>query len=154
MVEDGGRPIHIGLKVRDPMRPKGCIFNDPTCFVDSNSECDRCGVVYKITCIKCTETADNDREVHNYIGMTRTSLHNRMQGHLTGRRRKSRNNPLYRHDTDIHSGELQNYFASIVATDSKIVWLYCNEALRIEKQDPKYSINDRNEGGRGFQPLG
>ena len=81
--------------------------------------------------MKYTKIADNDSKVHNYNGMTRTSLHNRMQGRLTGRRRKSRNNPLYRHDTDVHSGELQNYFASIVATDSKIVQLYCNEALRI-----------------------
>ena len=37
VIEDGGHPIHIGLKVRDPMRPKGYIFDDPTCFVNINT---------------------------------------------------------------------------------------------------------------------
>ena len=29
VIEDGVKPIHIGLMVKDPMRPNGCVFNDP-----------------------------------------------------------------------------------------------------------------------------
>ena len=59
------------------------------------------------------------------------------------------NNPLYRHDRDHHSGVPQKYQTMIVAVESKIVKLHCNEALRIEKQNPEFKINDRMEGGRG-----
>ena len=67
VIEDGGRPIHVGLKVRDPLRPKGCIFNDNTCLVTEGVDCDRSGVVYKIECITCLEAVNYEREVHNYI---------------------------------------------------------------------------------------
>ena len=33
IVEDGGRPIHVGLKSRDPSRPEGCLFGDANCFM-------------------------------------------------------------------------------------------------------------------------
>ena len=51
IVEDGGCPVYNGLKVRDPMRGKGCIFGDPCCIVDPSVQCDRIGVVYKIVCL-------------------------------------------------------------------------------------------------------
>ena len=28
VVEDGGKPIHVGMRVDDPCRPPGCIFGD------------------------------------------------------------------------------------------------------------------------------
>ena len=50
IIEDGGLPIHIGLKTKDPMRTSGCIFGDPNCIVKSNQQCDRMGVIYNIQC--------------------------------------------------------------------------------------------------------
>ena len=139
----------MGLKVRDPHRLDGCVFGQEACPVVSGTDCDRTGVVYKIECKQCKETAENVNSVHNYIGLTRSSLHSRMQSHLAGQRRQQSHNPLFRHDRDHHQGIPQEYETSIVATESKIVKLHCNEALRIEKQDPTYRINERNEGGRG-----
>ena len=59
VVEDGGRPIHVGLKTRDPLRPKGCIFGDQTCPVVEGTNCDRSGVIYKFTCVSSLETIDD-----------------------------------------------------------------------------------------------
>ena len=93
--------------------------------------------------------SDDESESHNYIGLTRASVHSRMQSHLSGQRRKKSNNPLFRHDRDHHGSIPQKYRTQIIATESKIVRLNINEALRIEKQNPQYRINDRMEGGRG-----
>ena len=147
-MEDGGRTIHSGLKMRDPMRPKGCVFSDPNCMVEEDSQCDRQRVVYKITCRTCLEIIITE-DTHNYIGLTRTTVHQRMLGHLRSQAKRQSHSPLHRHDTEHHGGNPQLYSTSIVASEKKIIRLYCNEALQIEKQDNKYSMNERNEGGRG-----
>ena len=36
ITEDGGKPVHYGLMVKDPLRPSGCIFGDPKCPVLTN----------------------------------------------------------------------------------------------------------------------
>ena len=95
----------------------------------------------------CIATAVDPSKTYNYIGLTRSSLHSRMQSHLDGQRRKTNSNPLYRHDRDIHGGVPQIYQTTIEATEKKIVKLHCNEALRIEKQDPSLILNERQEGG-------
>ena len=102
VIEDGGRPIHVGLKVRDPHRLDGCVFGQEACPVVSGTDCDRTGVVYKIECKQCKETAENVNSVHNYIGLTRSSLHSRMQSHLARQRRQQNHNPLFRHNRDHH----------------------------------------------------
>ena len=33
VIEDGGKPVHCGPKVKDPLRPHGCIFGDQRCLV-------------------------------------------------------------------------------------------------------------------------
>ena len=85
----------------------------------------------------------------SYIGMTRTSIHNRMRSHLSGQRTKSTSNPLWRHDMDTHGGSHQKYTTSIVAREKKLLRLHCLEAIHIEKQPPTHSINARMEHGRG-----
>ena len=84
-----------------------------------------------------------------YIGMTRTSLHNRMRSRLSGQRRKSSSNPLWRHDLDAHGGIHQKYTTSIVAREKKLLRLHCLEAIHIERQLSALSINARMEHGRG-----
>ena len=72
-----------------------------------------------------------------------------MLGHKRGQKSILKSNPLHRHNCDYHSGDPQQYTTTIVSSEKKIVRLYCNEALNIEKQDPMYSINAKMEGGRG-----
>ena len=96
-----------------------------------------------------TRSQSYDNVTHNYVGMIRCSLHNRMMTHLKGQIAKSSKSPLYRHDVKCHEGVTQQYHCTVLATESKIVRLSCNEALRIERQNPQYTMNERNEGGRG-----
>ena len=150
VVEDGGNPVTTGLTTADPKRKDGCIFQDSGCIVDSGERCDKSGLVYKIQCITCKEeVAEESNESHNYIGLTRTSVHARMKSHLYDQSRKKSKSPLYRHDVAHHNGVPQKYITNIVNSEKKIVRLYSLEALSIEKQDSKASMNERNEGGRG-----
>ena len=51
VIKDGGKPIHVGLMVKDPMRPHGCVFKDPDCIVRSDHQCDKTSVIYRIQCL-------------------------------------------------------------------------------------------------------
>ena len=86
---------------------------------------------------------------YNYIGMTSTSVHARMLGHLDGQKAKSSSNPLHRHDMEVHSGDPQVYSTRIIRKERTLLPLSLTEALYIEKQSPGTSLNGREEGGRG-----
>ena len=90
----------------------------------------------------------SDRDSHNYVGLTRTTVHNRMEQHLKAQSQKKSDSPMFRHDCDVHNGAKQSYHAKIIAREKRIVRLYCTEALHIEKQDRSLSINAKMEGGR------
>ena len=55
VLEDGGLPATLGLKVKDPFRKLGCTFWDPACMVDPNVDCSQQDPVYIITCGGCNE---------------------------------------------------------------------------------------------------
>ena len=99
VIEDGGVPVYIGLLRPDPMKPAGCTFGDARCMVDRSQNCDKSGVMYSIQCNTCEVLVEDDRETSSYIGMTRTTLHNRMLGHLKDQHYKKSISPLHRHDT-------------------------------------------------------
>ena len=153
IIEDGGRPIHTGIKINDPCRPPGCIYGDTNCIVDQKYHCDLTSRIYKITCIQCNliivNSSDAEKESPNYIGLTRSSIHARMLDHLKGQKSKSMGNPLYRHDLQVHDGITQQYVCTPVVSEKKIVRLHVNEALHIEKQNREASLNDKMECGRG-----
>ena len=81
--------------------------------------------------------------------MSRTKVHNRMNGHLRDQRCKKSSSPLHRHDTEKHDGIPQKYITTIVGREKKLLKLNCLEAILIEKQPPALSINARMEKGRG-----
>ena len=81
------------------------------------------------------------------IGMTRCSAHYRMELHLKGQKSKDTANPLYRHERDVHKGEVQTYQTRILASEKNLLPLCIMEGLYIEKQN--YTMNDKNEFGRG-----
>ena len=72
-----------------------------------------------------------------------------MQSHLKGQKSKDKSNPLFRHDTEVHSGEMQTYKTRILNTERNLLPLCILEGLYIEKQDPAQRLNERNENGRG-----
>ena len=90
VTEDGGLPVTSSLRRTDPFRRAECRYKDPTCMVDPTKDCAKCSVIYEITCKDCNQkvqdplksTVPGECLVPNYIGMTRTSVHWRMQGHL------------------------------------------------------------------------
>ena len=98
--------------------------------------------------MKCLEDEIPEESVR-YIGMTRTTVHCRMAGHLKDRKAKKQSCPLFRHDTDFHNGELMSYTTSILSSEKKIVRLNCTEAIAIEKHPKNLLLNERNEGRRG-----
>ena len=157
-MEEGGVPISAGLKRNDPFFSGGCRFGDPDCIVEGGKDCATMQVVYEITCNKCQQSVDDvskrsrepgKQQGKNYVGMTMTSTHCRMNSHLSSQRSKSSKNPLWRHDRDEHEGQHQQYTARIMAKEKGILPLSILEALWIEKQYPQTSLNERNEFGRG-----
>ena len=118
------------------------------------------GVLYEITCNTCTEpveAGDNNKETRqpggqarcNYIGMTRTSVHYRMMGHLQGQKARSRKNPLWRHDLGKHQGHPQQYTTRVLQKERNLLPLCISEGLYIERQMRGTNLNDKNEYGRG-----
>ena len=104
------------------------------------------GAIYEITCSTCTEPVQGGGEAqessrdpggqprYNYIGMTSTSVHCRMLGHLDGQKARSGSNPLHRHDTKVHNGEPQVYTTRIIRKERTLLPLSLTEALFIENR--------------------
>ena len=86
---------------------------------------------------------------NHYIGMTATSIHARMLSHIQSHRTKSSNHVMRRHDVLEHNGEVLEYTMDCVTTQRRLLQLCMREALLIEGQDPKLSINNKMEHGRG-----
>ena len=85
----------------------------------------------------------------NYVGMTSTSLHCRMLGHKAGQKTKSGSNPLWRHDSEKHHGEHQTYTTRILRRERTLLPLCILEAIYIEKQSTRTSLNEKNELDHG-----
>ena len=105
--------------------------------------------MYSIQCNTCEALVEDDRETSRYIGMTRTTLHNRMLGHLKDQRYKKSKSLLHCHDTLCHGGIPQRYTMKSRGSDKKLLRLSVLEALNIEKHPDELLMNERNEGGRG-----
>ena len=58
VLEEGGHPISLGLKKRDPFAVEGCKFNDTKCIMKRGSDCSIMNAVYVIRCIQCKQELD------------------------------------------------------------------------------------------------
>ena len=56
---------------------------------------------------------------------------------------------MHRHDLIDHGGDVQSYTADCITTERRLLTLCMREALLIEGQDPRLSINNKMEQGRG-----
>ena len=128
-----------------------CIFGDKECIVSPSQKCDQNGVVYKLQYKACNTFIEEDDTLTrigtdmkkpSYLGLTRTTLHNRMTSHLRSRRNKNTLSPMWKHDRDAHRGIAQEYNCTIIGQVRKIV-------LDIEKLGLGQKINSREECGRG-----
>ena len=114
---------------------------------------------YVIRCKACKDKLDPDEKENpqkpggilssHYIGLTATSVHNRMIDHRRGHLRKDPKNPLHRHDIEKHGGQIQQYETSVIQSDRGLLHLIFREAILIEGQKADLRINDKNEQGRG-----
>ena len=157
VTEDGGTPILSGLRKAEPFHPQQCRYKDPNCIVESGKDCAKTGVIYEITCTVCSDLIDQNtvtrepggQPAPNYIGMSRTSAHWRMNYHLQGQKGRLESNPLFKHDTECHNGQPQLYKTRILKSEKNLLPLCIQEALFIEKQIEGTSLNSKNEYGRG-----
>ena len=163
VVEEGGLPVTSAVRKSDPFHNGSCRFGDKDCLARKGTDCGKSGCLYEITCDTCKDPviqtegqggvkdnrAPGSQGRHNYIGMTYTSLHCRMLAHRKGQRRRTRSNPLHRHDGDHHQGEPQSYTARILTREQKLLPLNVIESLYIEAQAPNTTMNKKNEHGRG-----
>ena len=93
ILEDGGAPVTLGLKVKDLFGVPICQFGDPECWV-SEGKCGKMFCLYCIICNTCNEQINPNvrQQMHepggiktsHYLGMTSTSLHNRQLVHRKG----------------------------------------------------------------------
>ena len=158
VLEDGGVPVTLGLKQKDPFSDNKCKFGDEECWVQ-DGKCNAMGCIYNVTCIGCQEAIDPEiiQEFHkpggtktsHYIGMTSTSLHNRQKDHRLAHRRREEGNAMYKHDILKHNGQTQQYTARYITEERGILPLAMREGILIEKQLYGTSLNDRKEKGRG-----
>ena len=158
VLEDGGAPITLGLKVKDPFHKDECQFGDPDCWV-AKGKCGKMSCVYCVVCNACNEEIDPEVrqdiqqpggiKAAHYIGMTATSLHNRQLAHRKGHNKNKPNNPMEKHDRECHQGVKQSYTAKFIGEERGLLPLSMKEAILIEKQHAGTSMNDKLERGRG-----
>ena len=61
--EEGGNPISLGLKQRDPFAPSTCRCGDMNCLARTGQDCGAMGAVYLITCTSCKQELSPDVRV-------------------------------------------------------------------------------------------
>ena len=76
---------------------------------------------------------ESEERKPTYAGLTRTTVHNRMESHLKSQKYKHNHSPMWRHDKDAHGGTHQEYVCTIIGRERKIVRLYMREAIEMEK---------------------
>ena len=133
IVEEGGTPVLAFARKTDPFRNRCCRFEDENCIVESDKDCAQMGAIYEITCNECQDLINLDVEVdprsrdpgqqnrYNYVGMTCTSEHYPMIGHLKGQKSKLSSNPLWRHDKTVHEGVNQKYTTRMLSKERNLL---------------------------------
>ena len=90
-----------------------------------------------------------EKELPNYNGLIRTSIHARILDHLKGQKRQYTGNLLHGYNVSERNGHHQQYICIPIASEMKIIRLNVNEELHIEKQDRTASLNNKMECRRG-----
>ena len=165
VLEDGGLPATLGLKLRNPFRALQCTFGDPNCMVSPSTDCSLQDKVYIITCNECLDevttgttntlpiilkpTRPGGEARLNYVGTTGTSMHARSILHLKSIKAKDQSNALANHIRLAH-GDIQTTFTmSLMSSHRTVLNRFKTEAVYIEKQVVGSSLNQKREGGRG-----
>ena len=140
-----------------------CIYSNNYCghpeLIQDDQDCSTMGAIYCIMCLECKAELDPDVnedpnkiggiKSSHYLGMTNVSVHNRIRTHRVGHEREDNKNTLRKHDLEKHNGIRQEYKVVIVQKERSLLHLVMREALMIEGQSDEFSMNDKNEQGRG-----
>ena len=148
-IEKTGRPIHAGLKSRDPFGDKQCPF--PTkCWSDQNTDCTKPGSIYKVTCLNCGETVQNGNKTI-YLGTSGHTHHHRMTQHEAACSRPSGPNSssIAKHQAITHPGMEPRFSSCIVDSNPRNLYRMVTEALTIEEMaNTSIPIKQKSERGK------
>ena len=140
VVERSGTKMVRKLQRNDPFKRKHCEKQE--CFVCSTSGKGRCrvtGITYAISCQK-------EDCPFLYTGQTGTNACTRGYKHLEDYDKKRHGSSLWKHCTEEHNGEGQQFNMEVLDTcRSDSTKRQILEALRIRDTDPAIRMNDRSE---------
>ena len=142
VVERTGTTLKSALQVSNPFRPPQCGRED--CFVCSSGGTGNCnteGITYEINCEgECDEK-------NEYRGESGGNSYTRGREHLANlRARHATNSPLWRHCSDFHDGEMQEFKMKVTGTFRNDAMLrQITEAVQIDNVEPNKLMNTRTE---------
>ena len=132
-------------------------------MVDKSTDCCKQNVTYIVTCNGCLDNVSFGPPLENvpslieaggenrlnYIGMTGTSMHARVKAHNAAIYAHNMSNALYKHVHYAHNGTSPGFTMKMCSSHVNVINRYKTEAVYIENQIDRTSLNDRLEGGRG-----
>ena len=137
LVEKAGRSLGGILRSSDPKKQRRCNrLNCPVCTTGGKGDCRALNANYKLTC-ECED---------EYNGTTTRGTYVRGMEHLDDLNAKNEESDFWQHCKNKHGGQLKKFKIDVVETFKGDPTLrQINEAVRIERMDPKKMINKRIE---------
>ena len=157
IVEQGGVPLKNLVTRTSPMETDKCEKQDcPVCISveGKNKQCLKTtqgGAGYTITCTNCR--SDNILSV--YHGETSRTLYSSLVEHARGHNNKQEENPLFKHDENVHEGERQEYVYKAERFFRDPLTRQIHEGVRINKslEDTNCKLmNSKSEFRQGVVP--
>ena len=143
VVEKAGTQIKNILQTSDPFKTKKC--PDEECFTcktnnnDKNTNCRKDGIVYTITCDKCSA---------KYIGESARNANCRGKEHMTDYENKRDNSVMLRHTQSRHPNDTDDTTYKMTVTQiytNKCMDRQLSEAIHIKKIPNNDRINTKIE---------
>ena len=145
MVERGGTTLKDILCRTNPWATDGCGRGD-SCFPcrgegGRGGNCQREGVVYKITCQECKSKGLSSY----YVGESSRTAFLRGGEHLDDLRKKNIKSPLWKHCLEEHGEKLVEFSMKIVRSHKTPLTRQIHESVEIEHSSAKILLNSKSE---------
>ena len=147
LIEKSGTKLIKILQKNDPFKKGTCAdhTNCMICMTSENGNCRTTGVTYEIACLgECG---------FKYTGQTGNNGYTRAKKHSDDYKSGAEQSALRKHCVNIHNKRKQNFEMRVVdrcrndPTKRQIL-----EAIRIRRNDPAKSMNERNEWNKTLLP--
>jgi hypothetical protein len=140
IVERGVRKIATNVR-SNPLGDKGCSRDKcPVCRGERPGQCDRPGVGYRQTCLKCKEKGIEA----TYEGETSRTGYQRGQEHDKDMKKRTEDSPLWKHSSIHHEESPANYQMEITGTHRTAMERLNNEVVRIKVSNSSILLNSKN----------